>query len=225
MTAASEDAWLRPIDLMADSDAPERIALELGRRHAHYLREAQRLVLEGKVPDETGLAEGIEAETARYLASHPWLARASLAPAVTVAEERALASLHAIAAAARPSTPPPKPVRRLTLRPAATVVGNMALRKRPTDSGVELSWDAAANVVEWTVRISYRPDPRGDYEEVAELGLPGGATSLAVELDDDPRRIQLTGIARGDRAVRRVTVSALTRANGGTQWKRQASAS
>lgn len=226
MTAAPEDTWLRPIDLMADSDAPEQIALALGRRHAHYLREARRLVLEGKTPDEAGLAEGIRAETRRYLASHPWLAHDSLAPAVAAAEEPALSALHAIAAVPTRATPPPrKPVRRMTLQPAATVAGNMALRKRRTDGGVELMWDGAASVVAWTVRISSRPDPRADYEEIAELRLPGKATSLAVELDDDPRRIQLSGLARGDRTVRRVTVSALTRGNSGAQWKRQASTS
>ena len=61
---------------MVDSDAPEQIADELGRRHAHYLREAQRLVLEGEVPDETGLADGIRAETARYLRLAAWLGHA-----------------------------------------------------------------------------------------------------------------------------------------------------
>jgi len=223
VTAAPEERWLRAIDLMADSDAPEQIALELGRRHSHYLREAQRLVVEGKAPNEAGLADGIRAETRRYLASHPWLGHASLEPAVAAAEERSLASLRAVAAAA--STPAPKPVRRMTLQPAASVVGNMALRKRRTEAGVELSWDPVAAVVEWTVRISARPDPRGDYEELIELSLAGNATLLAVELDDDPRRIQLSGLARGDRVVRRVTVSALTRGNSGTQWKRQASAS
>jgi hypothetical protein len=113
----------------------------------------------------------------------------------------------------------------MTLQPAATVAGNMALRKRRTDGGVELMWDGAPSVVAWTVRISSRPDPRADYEEIGELRLPGKATSLAVELDDDPRRIQLSGLARGDRTVRRVTVSALTRGNSGAQWKRQASTS
>jgi hypothetical protein len=223
VTAAPEERWLRAIDLMADSDAPEQIALELGRRHSHYLREAQRLVVEGKAPNEAGLADGIRAETRRYLASHPWLGHASLEPAVAAAEERSLASLRAVAAAA--STPAPKPVRRMTLQPAASVVGNMALRKRRTEAGVELSWDPVAAVVEWTVRISARPDPRRDYEELIELSLAGNATLLAVELDDDPRRIQLSGLARSDRVVRRVTVSALTRGNSGTQWKRQASAS
>ena len=225
MTAAADEPWLRPIDLMADSDAPDQIALELGRRHAHYLREARRLVLDGKTPDEEGLAEGIRAETRRYLDSHPWLAHESLAPAVTEAEARALASLHAIAAAGQRSRPPLRPVRRLAVQPAATVVGNMPIRKRRTDAGVELEWDATANVVEWTVRISCRPDPRADYVELAQLSLPAEATSLAVDLDDDPRRIQVTGLARGDRVARRATVSALTRGNSGAQWKRQASAS
>ena len=219
MTAPLDEPWLHPIDLMADSDAPEQIALELGRRHGQYVREARRLVLEGKAPDEAGLAEGIRGETQRYLASHPWLAHASLEPAVAAAEKRALASLRAVAA----SAPKPTPVRRMTLQPAATVAGNMALRKRRTEAGIELSWDAAANVVRWTARISTRPDPRGDYEEIAELALPGTATSLTIELDDDPRRIQLSGLARGDRTVRRATVSALTRGNSGAQWKRQAS--
>jgi hypothetical protein len=225
VTTAPEEPWLRPIDLMADSDAPEQIADELGRRHAHYLREARRIGLEGQVPDEAALADGIRAETRRYLASHPWLADASLTPAVAAAEDGALASLHEIAASAGPPAPTPKVVRRMTLQPAATVVANMALRKSRTDTGIELSWDATGTVVEWTVRISVRPDPRGDYEEIAELSLPGGATTVVVELDDDPRRIQLTGLARGDRAVRRATVSALTRGNSGAQWKRQASAS
>ena len=75
MSAGDETEWLRPIDLMVDSDAPEQIALELGRRHAHYLREAQRLVLDGLVPDEDGLADGIRAETAPLPALAP-LARA-----------------------------------------------------------------------------------------------------------------------------------------------------
>ena len=53
MTRGTDDEWRRPIDLMVDSDAPDQIALELARRHALYLREAQRLVIEGAVPDES----------------------------------------------------------------------------------------------------------------------------------------------------------------------------
>ncbi len=223
----SDEEWLRPIDLTVDSDAPEQIALDLGRRHALYLREAQRLLHDGLVPDEAGLADGIRAETRRYLRSHPWQAHTSLAPAVIEAEDAALGALTAIVgAAAAPTAPPPaRPVRRLALQPSATIVGNMAVRKQPTANGLELSWDVAANVVEWRVRVSARPDPRRDYVEGEVVTLPGGATSLEVELDEHPRRIQLYGHARDGRIVRRAVVSALTSGNSDAQWKRQATAS
>ena len=227
----SDDEWLRPIDLTVDSDAPEQIALELGRRHALYLREAQRLLHDGLVPDEAGLAEGIRAETRRYLRSHPWHAHTSLAPAVIEAEDAALGALTAIVGAAaapaapRAGPPPARPVRRLALQPSATIVGNMAVRKQPTANGLELSWDVAANVIEWRVRVSARPDPRRDYVEGEVVTLPGGATSFEVELDEHPRRIQLYGHARDGRIVRRAVVSALTSGNSDAQWKRQATAS
>ena len=224
-----DDTWLRPIDLMADSDAPDEIALELGHRHAHYLREARRLVLDGESPDADGLAEGIRAETRRYLRSHPWHAHPTLEPAVAAAEDRTLGLLREIAATVPAkrikSAPPPRPVRRLALQPSATIVGSLTVRKRPTERGVELSWDPASGVVEWTIRVSARPDPRSDYAELEQVTLPGAATSYEVELDDVPRRIQLAGRARGNRTVQRATVSALTRGNSGSQWKRQASAS
>jgi hypothetical protein len=227
MSSEPGDEWLRPIDFTTDSDAPEQIELELGRRHVLYLREAQRLALEGLVPDEAGLTAGIRAETRRYLDSHPWLAHTSLEPVLAAAEERALASLRSIVAgaAAAAAPPPPPPVRRLALQPSPTFIGNVPLRKRRTPEGVVLEWSPTSNVVEWVLRVSVRPDPRRDYEELEEVALPGGATSFEVELDDLPRRIQLLGNARGGRTVQRATVSALTRGNSGAQWKRQGSAS
>ena len=228
----SDDEWLRPIDLTVDSYAPEQIAGELGARHALFLREAQRLFFDGLVPDESGLADGIRAETRRYLRSHPWLDVAPLAPVVTRTEDTALAALAAIVAAAPPDRagPPPdaraaRPVRRLALQPSATIVGNMAVRKQPAGQAVELSWDAAANVTEWTVRVSDRPDPRRDYVEGDVVTLPANSTSVVVPLDDHPRRIQLYGHGRDGRVVRRAVISALTNGNSGTQWKRQATAS
>ncbi len=231
VTDAGDDEWLRPIDLTVDSDAPEQIALELGHRHELYLREAQRLLHDGLVPDEAGLAAGIRAETRRYLRSHPWHGHASLAQAVTEAEEVALEELTAIVGAAAvataraPGPPPARPVRRLALQPSATIVGNMAVRKKPTATGLELSWDATANVVEWRVRVSTRLDPRRDYVEGEVVTLPAGTTSFVVELDEHPRRIQLYGHARDGRIVRRAIVSALTSGNSAARWKRQASAS
>ena len=131
-----DDEWGRPIDLMADSDAPEQIALELGRRHALYLREAQRLVLEALVP------------TRRAHRRHPGgdpplprltpVARARLARAGGYGRR----GEHALGAAGdrrdgrrRPAAAPTggAPIRRLALQPSATIVGNMAVRKQPTE--------------------------------------------------------------------------------------------
>ena len=226
MTTGSDDEWGSPIDPMVDSDAPDQIALELGRRHALYLREAQRIVLEGGAPDEGGLTAGIKAETARYLRSHPWLAVDALAPAVAGVEEGTLAALRAIAATAVAAPPTPaRPIRRLALQPSATIVGNMTVRKQPTERGLELAWDAAPQVIEWVLRVSVRSDPRQDYVDGEAETLPATTRSYEVELDDHPRRIQLYGHARGGKIVRRAVISALTSGNSSAQWKRQATAS
>lgn len=230
MSGNDEPEWLLPIDLMVDSYAPEQIADELGRRHALYLREAQRLVLDRLSPDEAGLADGVREETKRYLTSQPWLGHPSLGPAVAGVEEATLAALKAIVAAASPAatavtTPQkPRPIRRLALQPSATIVGNMAVRKKPVDDGVELSWDTASNVTEWTIRVSVRPDPRQDYVEGELFTLASATARFEVALDEVPRRIQLYGLARDGRIVRRAIISALTSGNSGAQWKRQATA-
>lgn len=226
-----EPEWLLPIDLMVDSFAPEQISFELRRRHAPYVREAQRIVAEGLSPDASGLAAGMRAETRRYLDSQPWLAQKGLAPAVAAVEGATLAALEAIVASAGPASrperplPPPRPIRRLTLQPSATIVGNMAVRKKPAGDRVELSWDAAPNVKEWTIRVSVRPDPRQDYAEGELVTLPPTTARFDVALDELPRRIQLYGLARDGRIVRRAIISALTSENSGAQWKRQATAS
>ena len=221
MHGNDEPEWLRPIDPLVDSYAPEQIESELARRHALYLREAQRLVLDRLVPDEKGLEAGIRAETRRYLRSHPWFERTGLAPVAVAVEEATLNALTTIAAPA----PRSRPVRRLALQPAATMVGNMVVRKKRTGPGVELSWDGAPGVVEWTLRVSTRPDPRQDYVDGEPEALPATARSFEIALDDVPRRIQLYGHARDGRVVRRAVISALTSGNSGAQWKRQATAS
>jgi hypothetical protein len=231
MNGNDEPEWLLPIDLMVDSYAPEQIAFELGRRHALYLREAQRLVLDDLVPDESGLATGVRDETRRYLTVQPWLAHPLLESAVAEVEGATLAALDAIVEAARPAPVPPKatpssrPIRRLALQPSATIVGNMAVRKKSAGDGIQLSWDAAPNVAEWTVRVSIRPDPRQDYVEGEVFRLPPAAATFELPLDELPRRIQLYGLARDGRIVRRAIISALTSGNSGAQWKRQATAS
>ena len=145
-------------------------------------------------------------------------------------EESTLAALRAIVATAvaappTPAPPPARPIRRLALQPSATIVGNMAVRKQPTERGLELAWDAAPQVIEWVLRVSVRPDPRQDYVEGEAETLPATTRSYEIELDDHPRRIQLYGHARGGKIVRRAVISALTSGNSGAQWKRQATAS
>ena len=223
MNGNDETEWLLPIDLMVDSDAPEQIAAELGRRHALYLREAQRLVVDKLTPDGSGLAAGVRAETSRYLASQPWLAHATLAPVVAAVESTTLSALEAIVATT--PTAAPRPIRRLTLQPSATIVGNMAVRKKPSLEGVELSWDGVSTVAEWTIRVSARPDPRADYVEGELVTLTATSSSFEVSLDEQPRRIQLYGLSRDGRIVRRAIISALTRGNSNAQWKRQSTAS
>ena len=230
MDGNDEPEWLRPIDPLVDSYAPELIERELERRHALYLREAQRLVIEGLTPDEGALGAAVRAETRRYLTSHPWFESPGLAPVVAAVESAALTSLAAIVASAPgapQSAPAPqvRPVRRLALQPSATMVGNMVVRKKRTGPGVELSWDGAPGVVEWTLRVSRRPDPRQDYIDGEPEALPATARSCEVTLDEVPRRIQLYGHARDGRVVRRAIISALTSGNSGAQWKRQATAS
>ncbi len=219
MHGNDEPEWLRPIDPLVDSYAPEQIESELGRRHALYLREAQRLVLEGLVPDEKGLATGIRAETQRYLTSHPWFATGDLTSVAADVEQASLSALTAIAA-----PPPARPVRRLALQPSATMAGNMVVRKKRTGPGLELSWDRVPAVAEWTLRVSTRPDPRQDYVDGEPIALPAATLSFEISLDEVPRRIQLYGHARDGRIVRRAVISALTSGNSGAQWKRQSTA-
>ena len=109
MTTAADDEWRRPIDLMVDSDAPDQIALELGRRHALYLREAQRLVLEGAVPDEGGLTAGDQSRDGALPRARSRGSRVdALAPAVAGVEESTLAALRAIVATAVAAAPTPR---------------------------------------------------------------------------------------------------------------------
>jgi len=225
MHGNDDPEWLLPIDPLVDSYAPEQIECEVARRHALYLREAKRLVIAGLVPDERGLEAGIRAETRSYLTAHPWFESSGLEPVAAAVEKATLTALQTIVASARPPARPARPVRRLALQPAATMIGNMIVRKRRTSTGVELAWDGAPSVAEWTLRVSTRPDPRQDYVDGEAVTLPATARSYDIPLDEHPRRIQLYGHARDGRIVRRAVISALTSGNSGAQWKRQSTAS
>jgi hypothetical protein len=119
--------------------------------------------------------------------------------------------------------PPVAPAQRAPLfKSRATVTGNMDVRR---DGETTLAWRPEPKVTGWEIRISERPDPRGDYElrESGELG--GDATSVELPIGDTPLRVHLLGRDRGGRLVRRTIVSGLTRETWGERWQRRATAS
>jgi hypothetical protein len=115
--------------------------------------------------------------------------------------------------------------RPLALRAKPTITGNMDVRRERRGDSFVLTWTTEPKVVEWDVRLSERPDVRGDYVVRAERSLPGSTTSFELELGDDPIRVHLLGRGRDGRLVRRAIVSALTREGWGERWQRRASAS
>jgi hypothetical protein len=122
--------------------------------------------------------------------------------------------------------PTPEPIRRpLALRTKPTITGNMDVRRERRADMFVLAWTAEPKVVAWDVRLSARPDVRGDYVVREEHSLAGDATSFELELGDDPIRVHLLGRGRDGRLVRRAIVSALTRDGWGERWQRRASAS
>jgi hypothetical protein len=151
--------------------------------------------------------------------------------------ERALKQLARIVSVQRARTliagpppdepaPPPEPLlRSLALRTKPTITGNMDVRRERRGDAFVLAWTAEPKVVAWDVRLSERPDARGEYIVREERSLPGLETSLELELGDVPSRVHLLGRARDGRLVRRAIISALTREGWGERWQRRASAS
>jgi hypothetical protein len=101
----------------------------------------------------------------------------------------------------------------------------MDVRRERRGDAFVLAWSTEPKVVAWDVRLSERPDVRGDYVVREERSLAADATSFELELGDDPLRVHLLGRGRDGRLVRRAIVSALTRDGWGERWQRRASAS
>src|SRR5204863_6527174 len=125
--------------------------------------EARALVARGGTPDWKELRDRIRALGGDQRAALQRLER--------------VGAVHRARTAVKPKTaavaPPPR--RPALLKGRATVSGNMDVRR---GDGTSLVWRPERGVVTWELRISTRPDPRGDYE-VRESGeLPGEATSV-----------------------------------------------
>ena len=179
------------------------------------LDEARALLAAGADPDWKALRDRIRALGLPAGSQRDALRRLERLGAV----QRARATVGR-----RPASPPPAapPLRRTPLRTRATITGNMDVRRGTDDT---LVWPAERAVASWELRISERPDPRGDYE-VRESGeLPGEATSLELPIGDVPLRVHLLGRNRSGRLVRRAIVSGLTRETWAERWQRRASAS
>ena len=132
-------------------------------------------------------------------------------------------AVHRARSSVRPAKPAPAAApRKPLLLTKPTITGNMDVRR---GKGDELIWTREPKVVAWELRISERPDPRGDYEVREDGELPGEATAIELPLGDIPLRLHLLGRDRGGRLVRRAIVSGLTRETWADRWQRRPSAS
>ncbi len=137
--------------------------------------------------------------------------------------DRVLAIQRARARLSRePTAPTPPPSLRAALKTKPTINANMDVRRDP---GFLLRWDSTAAVVGWEVRISERPNPRGDYVVRETVNLPGDATSIELTIGEQPLRVHLLGRTRDGRLLRRAVMSGLTREGWNERWQRRASAS
>ena len=157
--------------------------------------------------------------------------RAAGGGAAELEQLRRVLTVHrARARLAAPPVPPPAaaPVplrRRATFRAQPTITGNMEVRRARSERGVVLSWDTAAGVAGWEIRVSEREDARSEYVVRTTSSLPAGATSLELTLRELPQRVHVLGRSADGRLVRRAIVSALTKDNWSDRWQRRASAS
>lgn len=180
------------------------------------IREARALVAAGGSPDWKELRDRIRALGLGAGDQRDALQRL----------ER-IGAVHRARATVRPRAPEPAPpapapgLRSALLRTKPTITGNMDVRR----DGEALAWRPERAVTAWELRISEKPDPRGDYVVREEGELPGETTRLDLPLSDVPLRVHLLGRDRGGRLVRRTILSGVTRETWGDRWQRRATAS
>ena len=174
--------------------------------------EARALVASGGDPDWKALRDRIRA-----------LELGANAQRDALKQLERIGAVHRARASVRPKVAPPAPApRKPLLRTRATVTGNMDVRRGDGDT---LVWRREPSVTAWELRLSERPDPRGDYEPRESGDLAGDATSIELPLGETPLRVHLLGRDRGGRLVRRTILSGLTRDTWSDRWQRRASAS
>ena len=174
------------------------------------IAEARAEIAAGRVPDSAALRARIRAEGGGDDA----LAQL----------ERVFAIQRARARLSREVASPAKrgPSLRTALKTKVAVNANMDVRR---GEGTTLVWDPVKAVTGWEVRISARPDPRGDYVVQETRELAPGETSAQVPLGEQPLRVHVLGRTRDGRLLRRAVISGLTAENWRDRWQRRASAS
>jgi hypothetical protein len=181
------------------------------------LREARALVAAGGTPDWKALRDRIRALGLGSSLEREALRRLERVGAV----HRARATVQPRPAEPEPAPSSPPGLRSALLRTKPTITGNMDVRR----DGDALVWRQERAVTGWELRISERPDPRGDYVLREEGELPGETTRLELPLGEIPLRVHLLGRDRGGRLVRRTILSGITRETWTDRWQRRASAS
>jgi len=189
----------------------------LERAYAAIVADARAAIAAGDEPDGDALRARIRA-----------------AGGSADAERKALQQLERVLAVARaqarvrrqPAAPPPAPTRRprALLRSRPTISGNMEIRREGPAEAAALAWDEAKAVAHWEVRVSERPDPRGEYVVRDTLTVSPPATRVELPLGDAPLRVHVLGRSRDGRLLRRALISALTRETWNERWQRRASA-
>jgi hypothetical protein len=101
----------------------------------------------------------------------------------------------------------------------------MDVRRNGDADTPTLSWDKAAGVTSWEVRVSRRPSARAAYAAEDERTLPASETTVALELQELPIRVHLLGRGSAGQLLRRALISGLTRDNWKDRWQRRATAS
>jgi hypothetical protein len=185
--------------------------------HRKIIDEARKRVASGGELDPASFEARIRSaggDTERALAQ--------LARVVSVARARALVQGPS---ESEPAAPEQSLHRPLGLRTKPTITGNMDVGRNRRGDAFVLTWTSDRKVAGWDVRISERPDARGDYLVREERSLPDTATSVELQLSAKPVRVHLLGRGRDGRLVRRAVISALTDEGWGERWQRRASAS
>jgi hypothetical protein len=136
--------------------------------------------------------------------------------------EQVLAIHRARARLQRDVAPPSRPSLRTALRTKPTINANMEVRR---EGDATILWDRAPRVVSWEVRLSRRPDPRAEYEEIETRALAPDATRVELPLSEQALKVHVLGRGRDGRLLRRAVIAGLTRDGWADRWQRRASAS